>query len=92
MKLMELYKKSLLKESSSASLQDLKDELQAAGYHVTIHSSTNKIDVIGRGKGYFNTKKAKADSIVDELTSKGYNAESVKHYDGYYDIYVLPTN
>lgn len=69
-------------------LETLKDKLKNQGYNVTIPSGGNRISVIGYGKGYFNAKKQKADSILSSLKRNGYNAVSELDADGYYDFWV----
>ena len=69
-------------------LEALKDKLKNQGYNVTIPYGGNRISVIGYGKGYFNAKKQKADSILSSLKRNGYNAVSELDADGYYDFWV----
>lgn len=69
-------------------LEALRDKLKSQGYNVTIPSGGNRISVMGYGKGYFNAKKQKAESILSSLKRNGYNAISDLDADGYYDFWV----
>jgi hypothetical protein len=69
-------------------LEALKDKLKSQGYNVTIPSGGNRISVMGYGKGFFNAKKQKAESILSSLKYNGYNAISKLDSDGYYDFWV----
>ena len=71
------------------NLQEIKEKLSNQGYNVTIPINDNRIKVMGYGKGYFKVKKAKANSIVNDLKSMGYNAVSKRDIDGYYDFWVF---
>jgi hypothetical protein len=72
-------------------LNELLDKLKKQGYNATIPANSNRINVIGRGKGYFKAKKQMAKSIIETLIANGYNAVSELDSDGYYDFYVYPS-
>jgi hypothetical protein len=77
--------------SDSSGLEFLKDKLKTDGYNVNIPYNSDRIAVMGIGKGYFKAKKQKAESILSSLKRNGYNAISELDSDGYYDFWVYET-
>ena len=79
---------SIQQKAIKMELQELNEKLKNDGYKTALPIGSKFVYVTGRGNSYFKARKRGAETILNELISRGYTATYQKAYDGYYDFMV----